>query len=39
MRKRVRNLFLLVIIAAVVICGYEIKKAMTNMFLQYKSVR
>ena len=26
MRKRVRNLFLLVIIAAVVICGYEIKK-------------
>ena len=26
MRKRVRNLFLLVIIAAVAICGYEIKK-------------
>lgn len=26
MRKRVRKLFLLVIIAAVVICGYEIKK-------------
>lgn len=26
MRKRVRNLFLLVIIAAMVICGYEIKK-------------
>ena len=39
MRKRVRNLFLLVIIAAVVICGYEIKKAMTNIFLQYKNVR